>query len=223
LLRDGVLVNECRTPEGITPMLHSETTLMAYNSAECVSAVHGGAVTRGDECIIMPASTGSGKSTLTAALLANGYGYSTDDVALLEGEPMRVRGIPTCIGLKTGSWKVLGRAFPEIERLPVHLRADGQEVRYLRPPASALASSQEPFRVRAIVFPSYARGADAHLKPIGAAEALTRLTQAGYDLPGRLDDEVVDRLVVWISAIPCFELGYGSLTEAITQISTVMP
>ena len=64
--------------------------------------------------MLLPAISGSGKSTLTAALLAAGFGYCTDDLALLTGEPVRIRPVPTCLGLKRGSWNILAERLPQI-------------------------------------------------------------------------------------------------------------
>jgi len=49
-------------------------------------AVHAAAIHKGDHAIILPGKSGSGKSTLTAWLLSHGYGYLTDELALLTSE-----------------------------------------------------------------------------------------------------------------------------------------
>ena len=224
LMRDGVALDVCTDTDQIAPLLHANIVMAAYWSSDCLAAVHGAAVTRGDDCVLMPAVSGRGKTTLTAALLASGWGYCTDDLALLDGDPLRLRAVPTCLGLKRGSWDVLAGVFPQIEDLPVHIRADGKEVRYLAPPASVLPPPEaDSYRVRAVVLPAYEQEGKTRLLGISPGEGLKRLTQAGYDLPRRLDRRSLTRLIDWISDIPCFELRYGRLDEAVLTLPDVLP
>ena len=185
-----------------------------------MAGLHAAAVTRGGDCILMPATSGSGKSTLTAALLSRGFGYCTDDLALLTHEPVRVRSVPTCLGLKHGSWSVLDDVFPEIRHLPTHLRADGKQVRYLPPPSVGVPRT---YQARAIVFPVWSPGQQpAEIRRISSAEGLSRLSASGYDLRNRINRQVVGCLIRWMSGLPCFELQYDVPTDAAPIMSAVM-
>ena len=221
LLREGRVVDQCPTPAGIVPMLHSNILLMAYWSSDCMAALHAAAVTRGGDCILMPATSGSGKTTLTAVLLSQGFGYCTDDLALLTHEPVRVRPVPTCLGLKPGSWGVVDDAFPEIRQLPIYLRSDGKQVRYLPPPS--VDEARDSYTARAIVFPAWSPGHPAEIRGISGAEGLSRLTASGYDLPNRINRDIVECLIRWISGLPCFELRYDKPRDAVPMMSALMP
>jgi len=221
LLSEGQPVDRCSTAAGVVPMLHARILLMAYERSACLAALHAAAVTRGDACILMPATSGSGKSTLTAALVSQGFGYCSDDLALLTHEPVRIRPVPTCLGLKTGSWGVLSDVFPEICRLPTHLRADGKQVRYLPAP---IIDANRTYRACAIVFPEWSAGQEpAQMRRISSAEGLSRLTDSGYDLRKRINAEIVECLIQWISGLPCFELRYDRPTDAAPLMSALMP
>jgi Coenzyme PQQ synthesis protein D (PqqD) len=220
LLRESRQVDQCSAAAGVIPMLHSSILLMAYGSSACMAAVHAAAVTRGDDCVLMPATSGSGKSTLTAALLSQGFGYGSDDLALLTHEPVRIRPVPTCLGLKSGSWRVLDGVLPAIRHLSTHLRADGKQVRYLPPP---VIDQNRNYNARAIVFPIWSPGQQAaQINRIGAAEGLSRLTASGYDLRNRINAEIVECLIRWISGRPCFELRYDAPTDAALVMSALM-
>jgi len=221
LLRDGKVADECSDSTSIVPMLHANLLVMAYLNSRCLAAVHAAAVTRRERCVLLPAISGSGKSTLTAALLAAGFGYCTDDLALLTGEPVRVRPVPTCLGLKRGSWNVLAERIPQIADLPIYLRPDGQTIRYLPPPALE-SEVQASYAVHCIVFPVYVKGSLIRLRPLSSAEGLSRLAEAGYDLPHRINTDIVETLIKWISNIPCFELHYSELDQAVDQILKLM-
>ncbi len=222
LLRDGEVVDRCSTSAGVIPMLHANILIMAYWSSDCMAALHAAAVTRGDSCILMPATSGSGKSTLTAALLSRGFGYCTDDLALLSHEPVRIRPVPACLGLKPGSWNVVDNLFPEIHQLRTYLRADGKQVRYL-PPPKVMGGTHDSYTARAIVFPAWSPGSPVEIRSISSAEGLARLTASGYDLPERINRNIVGCLIRWISDLPCFELRYDGLEEGARSVSALMP
>jgi hypothetical protein len=224
LLRDGRAVDSCTAAVGVIPMLHSNILLMAYAESKSMAGIHAAAVTRGDSCILMPATSGSGKSTLAAALLTEGFGYCTDDLALLTDEPVRIRPVPTCLGLKSGSWNVLENMCPEIRQLPTHVRADGKRIRYLPPPPSGDVGRVDNYKVCAIVFPLWSQGTrPAQIRKISSAEGLSRLTTAGYDLHRRMNQETVECLIRWISGLPCLELRYDRPPDAAPLISALIP
>jgi hypothetical protein len=221
LMHEGRVADRCSTAAGVVPMLHSTVLLMAYSSSDCMAGLHAAAVTRGDHCIIMPATSGSGKSTLTAVLLSQGFGHCADDLALLTREPIRIRPVPTCLGLKAGSWNVLDDVFPQIGQLPIHVRADGKQVRYLPPPS---AGGERDYNACAIVFPTWSAGQrPVQFRRIKAGEGLSRLTASGYDLRNRINREIVESLIRWISDLPCFELRYDIPADAAAIISALMP
>ena len=65
----------------------------------------------------------------------------------------------------------------------------------------------------------YARS--RHL-PARELAGLRPLEFAGYDLPHRINADIVETLIKWISDIPCFELHYSELDQAVDQILKLM-
>jgi hypothetical protein len=223
LLLDHTHLAECADRAEIVPMIYGNAAKLVYEAADCFAAVHAAAVAKGSTCVLMPAVSTSGKSTLTAALIASGYEYCTDDLAILTSMPTRLRPVPMQIGLKTGSWEVLAAFYPELASLPTHRRPDGQLVKYLQPAAHGVArSSDERLQVVAVVFPKFVRGSATQLRQISRAEALTRMAEAGYDLSGKLDRYSVEALVQWFETLQCYELQFESLGEAVESFANVL-
>jgi hypothetical protein len=217
LIHEGAAIDECQNELAVGPMVHAGTLMLAYTNTRPFAALHAGAVMRNGQCILLPAASGRGKSTLTAALSTAGYEYLTDDFVILTPPPMRVRAIRLGIGLKEGSWPVLADRFPALTELPIHVRADGKRIRYLPMPAGALPD--EPVTVRALVFCEYQPTVETTCRVIRPADALLRLSTAGYD--ARLCEETVRRLVAWICDVPSYELRYGDLDRAIAAIDEI--
>ena len=220
LYRDGEWIDRTPTEAGVIPMLHANVLLMAYASSDGIAVLHAAAVNRKGRCVLMPAVSGSGKSTLTAALVASGFDYFSDDLVMLTREPVKVRAVPTCLGLKSGSWKPLDHLFPELSKLRVYHRADGKQVKYLSLPQTAVDDSSD---AHAIVFPTWTSQPGTEFRYISSAEALAALTTAGYDLPNRINRDVVECLIRWIAGLPCFELRYHRLEDAVRSISALLP
>jgi hypothetical protein len=224
LVKDDTLLASCTERTGLVPLLYGNGARLIYEAADCFAAIHAAAVALDDRCALLPAVSTSGKSTLTAALIAAGYRYCTDDLAILTPPPVRLRPVPMKIGLKRGSWDLLADAWPELESQPSHLRADGKWIKYLDPRcrANAVQSSAEPVRVTTVVFPSFVRGSAAQLSPLSRASALARMAEAGYDLSGAFDKSSVATLVEWFETLQCFELRFDALPDAVALFRTVL-
>jgi len=221
LFRDGLSVRGPMPGCELAPAVHREVLLAAYESTDCLAAVHAGAVRNEHGCLLLPGSPGSGKSTLTAALVAEGFTYLTDECALIRPDTHVVRPVPVSLGLKRGSWAMLSHSFPRIEAAPTFCQEDGTEVRYLVPPETRLpVDSGCP--AAALVFPIYEPHVPTELTPISTANALYRLAAAGYAIPGPLETRVVEELIAWINPLDCYELRLTVLSEAVSKLKDLV-
>jgi hypothetical protein len=73
-------------------------------------AVHAGVVARGDDAICFPGPSGSGKSTLTAACLAAGFDYVSDEALCIDPATATVVPYPRPIALSPASVALVGLA-----------------------------------------------------------------------------------------------------------------
>jgi hypothetical protein len=223
LFCDGMLVEHCASARELPPLLHGQALFNAYSRADCLTAIHAAAISKGDVCIVLPANSGSGKSTLTAALVASGYGYCTDELVLLKQHSHSIQAASTAIGIKSGAWPVLQSFHPGLAGLPVCLRQDSKQVRYLLPARQVLReNTAQSHLLHSLVFPRYRPASDTQLRQITPADALCRLTEAGYDVNGGLSAERVTELVDWITTVSCFELHFHDLHEAVARIGALM-
>jgi hypothetical protein len=220
---DGTLVDHCASARELPPLLHGQALVNAYARADCLTAIHAAAISKGDACIVLPANSGSGKSTLTAALVASGYQYCTDELVLIKQHSHSIQAAATAIGIKSGAWPVLQSFHAGLEGLPVCLRQDAKQVRYVLPPRQVLPdNTAQPHLLHALVFPRYRPTSNTQLRQITPADALCRLTEAGYDVNGGLSAERVTELVDWITAVSCYELHFRDLHEAVARIGALI-
>jgi hypothetical protein len=189
----------------------------AINRDRYFLAIHAGVVSNGEQCIVLPGRTGSGKTTLTAALSGDGFHYFSDEFALLEQGTLRARPVPLSLTIKRGAVELLTSYYPGLGGLLAHTREDGQTVRYLNP-VEGLVDCERSDPVGWIIFPHYEACAVTALRPVSKPEALRRLLRECLVLPELLDRAGVESLVRWIQTVSCLELPMSSLPDAVSLV-----
>ena len=198
------------------PLVKTTLWVKAVNSYDYLMNLHAGVVGRDGRCILLPAEAGSGKSSLTAALMHSGLGYYSDEVALIEPDSFQVPPVPLAICVKSTGWNVMLGMFPELTSLRTHIRDDDKTVRYCAPPSGSV--QKQPAKVSHIFFPRYAKDSVTALTPLRHSEAVTRLLGQCQAAPRRLSRDDVRDIVRWISTIDCYALSFSSLEEAVQLV-----
>lgn len=220
LRQGGEIIEECDAVDEILPMVKFCLNVDLLEHGRYVLAFHAAAVTRGNGALLLPAASGSGKSTLTAGLLHDGWGYLTDDSALLDSTAMAVRGVGFDTCLKESAWAVVQPLFPAIDALPIHRRGDGHRVRYL-PPPTRLRDPARGYPVEWIVFPRFQRDSECSLQEVAASDALQRLLREAFAPSQRLSRSEFRVLAKLVEDKPCHALTYGSQQEAVAMLRQI--
>ena len=185
----------------------------AYQAAKYLIALHAGSVEKDGRVVILPATAESGKTTLTATLVARGYRLFSDEVTSLDYEG-QAHPLPFCMNIKEGSWPVLAADYPELQNRETHKRFDGQNIRFL-PPKNMHTGRQKASH---IVFPRYTPGAATTLTPLSAKEALARIKDASYQVQYNMDERKFEKILQNLIALPKYELLYSDRDEAVRAI-----
>jgi hypothetical protein len=221
--RDRALFARCAGVEALAPVIKSLVWMTALRDQRFFLEIHAGVVSDGARCLLLPAAPGSGKSTLTAALVHAGYEYFSDEVALLADRTLAVHPVPLAICVKDSGIDVLAKLFPRLRTLPLHHRGDGKRVAYMPISTPQRPATAKPRPVAALVFPRLARGAGTALIPLSRGEALQRLLAECLAVSERLDVRRVDALVRWIAGIDCYALNHDALDDAVAAIASIFP
>jgi len=218
ILEEDKVAGYCNSIDEIAPLMNAHILVTSLSEVDCLSVFHAGVVCDEDGVILLSAGSGSGKSTLTAALMCAEKQYFTDELAILT-HSKKIRPAPGCTGLKQGAWQVIEEFFPSIHELTTHQRQDDKVVKYLPPlamPSATQLKNGEP--VKAIVFPNYSPQHETNLIKLSAADALVKITDAGYHSNQSLSHKSVENLIEWIQEIPAYELSMNDLSEAVAII-----
>jgi hypothetical protein len=206
--------------EMLLPALYGALRITAYQSFPYLLAMHAAVVGDGRRTIVLPGLSGSGKSTLAATLLARGYRLFSDEVALLSQYGSLVP-IPLGLGLKEGSWPLLEGDYPALAATPVYSRRDGLLVRFLELGSISFAEGEAGRQSMHLCFPRFQPDAPAGLERLSPVNALRRLAETGYQVPG-LSVERADRIVDWICGLSCFSFTYSSTDEALRLLDSAL-
>ncbi len=216
---NGKPADRCRQIEELAPLAKFKLLTLATQDTDHMLNLHAGAVSDGQSCILLPAAAGSGKTSLTAALVHAGYTYFSDETALLERNTCYVRPVPLALTVKTTGTDLLAPMYPELRRLSVHARGDGKHVQYIPPPENACPPENAMLPVSKIVFPQYRAAAKTSLERLSKVDALGRILQHSVSFQKRLSLEDAITLIQWIKGVDCFDLIYTSFDDALPLIS----
>jgi hypothetical protein len=183
--------------------------------------LHAGALVRHDRGILLPGSSGAGKSTTTVALVRAGFGFLADDTVFLTAEPLEssgicVHGFPDQIDVTEHT----AAMFPELVHLVSQPLPAGRDKHGFRVEDAFGVRPVARCRAAALVFPRIIGGRKSFIEPLSQAAALRELVpnvlltdplavQAHLDMLGRL-----------VSTVPSYVLAAGSnLDDAVGCVS----
>jgi hypothetical protein len=215
---DGQCLDETATAGGLVHSLLWEVHKQAVASAREVLALHAGAVAWRGAGVVLPGTTGSGKTTLVTGLIKAGFSYLSDEAALIEPQTGWLHPFPKSLTLRPESLRLLPelteKLAPELAwttRLRYHLSADAVR-------ADALGG---PCIVRYVITPTYTPGSQVRLVPVSRAQTLVDLSRNAFNLHlfGRVGVAVLADVV---RGAECFHMQVGDLESAVDAVKTLV-
>jgi len=194
-----------------------EVNNLAVESAHRDLVLHAGAVAADGRGVLLPGGSNHGKSTLTTALVAEGFGYLTDEAAAVDTN-LRIRPFAKSIALDPGSFSLFEELAPANSADGL-ARAIACREWHVDPERVGTVSGSAP--VAAIVCPQWRAGASTRVSEVEPVEALHLLLGDAFDFSceGQI---VFERLVLLASTVPVVRLSYGDTAEAIEAVRAIL-
>jgi hypothetical protein len=213
LLIDGNWVLGSGDPSHILSDLFSHVNVDTVEAAREHVLIHAGAVVSpGGAGVLLPAPSGSGKTTLVAGLVRSGFGYLSDEAAVLDPETGMLYPYPVHLSLKGASRD----RFPEGAPEPSHAGFAG-EAWHVDPETIRAGAVAEPCEVVFVIAHRYEPGADLRIDPLTPAEACVALV--GNLMLGRRDaPRSLDLLARICQASKGYRVTHGDLDSAVEAI-----
>lgn len=138
--------------------------------------LHAASVAYQGRGVILAGTSGVGKSTLTAGLLARGCKYFCDEITLIEPGTLLLRAFPKAINLKSGSFETVRELNLPLARECRHIKKHKGPVGFLSPRAIEPLCVADPCPVCYVIFPHYTESVKPCLRPVTRTQAAFRLT-----------------------------------------------
>jgi hypothetical protein len=194
----------------VTYLLWEVSRLMFERSGERVH-LHGAALVHNGRAVVLAGRSHAGKSTLAAWLTHRGWGFLTDEAALVD---------PTTL-VVAPFWRPINVRRPgPLDPIVPDAHGDGGDAEVLVP-ASTIGTLASEAPIASIAFPCFMPEDQAGLSPMSPAAALVELTQhfPGLMAGGRAGFR---RLAHLVEAIPAYMLNFHDLDDAERALRTLV-
>ncbi len=218
---DGRVPHEDMPAEQALPVLEWGLNLVIALRSHHYLMLHSAAVALNDNGLLLPATPGSGKTTLSAGLALRGWRLLSDEFGLLRPGTTDLIPIPRPLALKNESIDVI-RDFDSAAYVgPAIPNTRKGTVAHLRPPGTSILDADRTAAVKWIVFPRWEAQSECIISEVSKSEAFMLLaTNAfNYELLGDAGFDTVARLV---ESAECFDLVYSDLDTAVGALSEVL-
>ncbi len=206
------------------PIQHAPA-IIEWGMNWCVSSqlnthliVHAAVIEKNGFAAVMPAPPGSGKSTLTASLIQEGWRLLSDELTLIQLDTHRVSPFPRPVSLKNESISVIKNRYPNVVFGPVSSDTAKGTVCHIRPPALSVKNQHVDCPVGWIIFPKYQIDAETEFLSISKAQTLMSVAENSfnYSVLGKMGFEALKNVV---ATADCYQFKYSNLDEAINVFS----
>jgi hypothetical protein len=195
------------TREDLFDVLQDEVVRALIVEMTSAVVLHAGAVSLNGRALLLAGPTGSGKTSLAAWFVANGFHYLSDEVVAVVEGGTDVVGFPRAMVVK-------GEAAGKVEALTAFGAANTIRTAasaMIRPTPERIAGCS-PQSCGLIIFPKFEAGAPLRIAAVSAAQAGLRLM--GCNLNARnLRGEGFGEIGALARAVPAFVLHYGDFDQ----------
>ncbi len=183
--------------------------------------LHAGTIEKNGRVVIMPAEQGSGKSTLTAAMVYSGWRLFSDELALISLTNSLVHPCTRPINLKNDSIEVINNYVDNAVFSTIAKDTHKGTVALLKPPKESVERMLEAAPLHCIVFPKYVANAQAKLTPVSQIAAFQQLIQHSFNYH-ILGGEAFNMIANLLKNITCYQFEYSDFEEAKEILSSLV-
>lgn len=201
--------------------LHHSTAMLEWGMNWCISTqvhtyliVHAAVVEKNGFAAVLPAPPGSGKSTLCASLVQEGWRLLSDELTLINLTTAEAVPVPRPIGLKNQSIDIIKQRYPEAVFGVLSSDTLKGSVCHLKPPSESVKLQFEECPIGWIIFPKYEADADTELVAKSKGQAFMEIANNAfnYSVLGVEGFEILKKVV---DRADCYSFKYSNLDEAI--------
>ncbi|MEW6983640.1 HprK-related kinase A [Colwelliaceae bacterium 6471] len=183
--------------------------------------LHAGTIEKNGHVIVMPAAPGSGKSTLTAALVYNGWRLFSDELALISLKDERIYPCTRPINLKNDSIDIIKNYVEQATFSSIAKDTHKGTVSLLKPPKESVDRVAESGRLHSFVFPKYVANSEAKLTPIDKFSAFQIIIDQSFNYH-ILGVEAFNLISKLLNQVQCYQFEYSNFEDAKSVFSQLV-
>lgn len=199
------------------PMLEWGLNWIISSHAHTFLVIHAAVVERNGRALILAADPGSGKSTLCAALVHQGWRLLSDELALVERATGAVWPIARPISLKNASIDIVRSFGGDVQISPVCVDTAKGAIAHMTPPAASVAALGVPAVPALVVFPKYVPDESMSSEPMGSAHAFLEIARHAFNL-SVLAGDGFDAIARLLEQVRVHRISYASFDQVIPEI-----
>lgn len=221
LVRDGVVLLSRSSLASVLERLVWHVNHQALARTRGLLLLHASAVESDGTVVVFPGDSGSGKTTMAAALAVEGCGYVTDEAVALDPASLLVHPYPKPLSIRAGSWPFVSSLAP-----PRHGSfPDAFTDTWHASPMGTAGGVGRPGVPGLLISPLYRReGPPARLREVTRAEMLARLVTGAFAGATPLGEraEHLRALLALVRGSDCLDLVYTDLGAAVAEVQAAM-
>ncbi len=221
LYRDDQPVHTDDSAATIAELLLSQTGYHLADRSQGGLLFHAAGLAREDRGLILPGTMHSGKTTLTAWLLAAGLAYLSDELVFVPTGSTAFQAFARPLNLKPLArpiWRGLAPAAGDREELIL----SGRNGDLVRPELFTSAPVREQAGLRLIIFPRFQPDGTLKLEPLSRGQAALALMECLVNARN-LSDHGLAEAARLAGLAPAYRLSYGSFEQLGDSIDRLWP
>ncbi len=182
-------------------------------------AIHAAVLERNGKALIMPAPPGSGKSTLCAVLIQEGWRLLSDEMCLIDLSNSKIVPYVRPVSLKNQSLQLVQQWYPQAQIRQVTSGTTKGTVGYLLPSELSWQNCKLAAHAAWVVFPQYEAGArPARFQPVSSADAFMHLAHNSFNY-AVLAEQGFNSLSRLTQQTEAYRLEYADIEQALAELN----
>jgi HprK-related kinase A len=202
------------------PLMEWGTNWLIGQRLHHLLLLHAGCLERDGFGLLLPATPGSGKSTLSAALAHRGWRLLSDEFGVCDPSSGQLLAMLKPVALKNRSIDVIRRFAPQAVIGPTFPKTRKGAVAHVAANADAVARRAQGATPAVVILPKWSEGSATKLEPLVPEDLLRALAfnAFNYEVLGATGFQTVLGLVRQCRG---WRLEYGDLHDAVSMLETM--